>query len=125
VFRILPDLPPHVVAFTLDGTTTRRDIEALYREIERAMEAGHIHLYGEIAGLGGLTLDALGENVGRGLRMLTQIGRIDRYAVVTDTPWIAATARMQGAFLPGLEVRPYPTDDRDDALDWVSEPLAA
>ena len=123
MFRLLSDLPPHVVAFTIDGTTTRPDVEALYREVERAMESGHVHLYGEITGVGGFTLDALGENLGRGVKMLTAIGKVDRYAVVSDTPWIAATARMQGAFLPGLEVRAYPTDDRADALDWVSEPL--
>ena len=112
MFRLLPDLPPHVVAFTIDGTTTRPDVEALYREVERAMESRHVHLYGEITGVGGFTLDALGENLGRGVKMLTAIGKIDRYAVVSDTPWIAATARMQGAFLPGLEVRAFPTDDR-------------
>ena len=125
MFRLLPDLPPHAVGFVLDGTTTRPDIEALYREVDRAIEAGHVHLYGEVAGLGGLTLDALGEHFGRGLGMLTQIGRIDRYAVVTDTPWMAAVARLQGALLPGLEVRPYPVAEHDAALAWVSEPLAS
>ncbi len=125
MFRLLPDLPPHVVAFVLDGTTTRPDVEALYREVERAMGAGHVHLYGEITGVGGLTLDALGENLGRGLRLLPSIGRVDRYAVVSDTGWITSAARLQGAFLPGLEVRPFAEAERDAALGWVSEPLGS
>ncbi len=125
MFRLLPDLPPHVVAFVLDGTTTRPDVEALYREVERAMGTGHVHLYGEITGVGGLTLDALGENLGRGLRLLPSIGQVDRYAVVSDTSWIASAARLQGAFLPGLEVRPFPTAERAAALAWVSEPLGS
>lgn len=125
MFRLLPDLPPHVVAFELDGTTTRPDIEALYREVGRAMGSGHVHLYGEIAGVGGLTLDAVGAQFGRGLGLLTSLGKIDRYAVVTDVGWIASAARMQGSLLPGLEVRAYRPDEREAALAWASEPLGS
>ena len=123
MFQLLPDLPPHAVAFVIDGTTTRPDIEALYREVEGAVRRGHVHLYGEITGLGGLTLDALGANAGRGFSLLSSLGKIDRYAVVTDTPWIATAARMQGTLLPGLEVRTYPRAEREAALAWVAEPL--
>lgn len=125
MFRLLRDAPPHVVAFEIDGTTTRPDIESLYREVERALGGGHVHLYGEIGGLGGLTLSALGEHLSRGLQMLTSIGQIDRYAVVSDVPWIATVARLQGSFLPGLEVRAYPLAEREAALAWASEPLKA
>ena len=124
MFRILPDLPPHVVAFEIDGTTTRPDVELLYREVERAMAGGHVHVLGQIGGLGGLTLDALGEHVGRALRMLPRAGQVDRYAVVSDVPWVAAGARLQGSLLPGLAVRSYPVADRAAALAWVAEPLA-
>lgn len=125
MFRITPDLPAHVVGFEVDGTVTKRDIEALYREVERTMDGGHVHLVGEVTGVGGLTLDALGANLGRGLSMLTQISKVDRYAVVTDTAWIARLARAQGALLPGLEVRVWPVIDKADAVAWASEPVRA
>ena len=125
MFRITPDLPAHVVGFEIDGTVTKRDVEALYREVERAVGRGHVHVVGEVAGVGGLTLDALGANLGRGLSLLTQVGQIDRYAVVTDVGWIARLARAQGALLPGLEVRVWPAADRAGAVAWASEPLAA
>ena len=124
MFRILPDLPPHVVAFEIDGTTTRPDVEALYREVERAMGGGHVHVFGQVGGLGGLTLDALGEHVGRAVRMLPDVGRVDRVAVVSDVPWVATVARLQGSLLPGLKVRSFPVAEREAALAWASEPLA-
>lgn len=124
MFRLLPDVPPHLVAFEIDGTTTKPDIEALYRAVERALGGGHIHLYGAIGGLGGLTLDALGANLGRGLSLLPSIGKVDRYAVVTDVPWVASLARMQGSLMPGLDVRVWPRADAEAALAWASEPLA-
>ena len=124
MFRITPDLPAHVVGFEIDGTVVKRDVEALFREVERAVGRGHVHVVGEIAGVGGLTLDALGVNLGRSLRLLAQVGRIDRYAVVTDVGWIARLAQAQGAFVPGLEVRVWPAAERAAAVAWASEPLA-
>ncbi len=123
MFQLLPDLPPHAVAFVIDGTTTRPDVDALYREVEAAVRRGHVHLYGEIAGVGGLTLGALGANASRGLALLPSLGNVDRYAVVTDTSWISTAARLQGSLLPGLEVRTFPRSEREAALAWVAEPL--
>lgn len=123
MFRLLPDLPPHVVGFVLDGTVTRPDVDTLFREVEAAMARGHVHLVGEITGVGGLTLDALGAQVGHSFSLLSRIGKVDRYAVVTDTGWIETMARAQGTFLPGLDVQVWPRSERDDAIVWASEPL--
>ena len=124
MFRLLPDLPPHVVGFVVDGTVTRPDVDALFREVGGALDRGHVHLVGEITGVGGLTLDAVGAQARRTFELLPRIGRVDRYAVVTDTDWISGLARAQGAFLPGLTVRAWPTSERAAAVAWASEPLA-
>lgn len=124
MLTLLPDTPSHVVAFVLDGTATAPDIRAVYREVEARTESGHVHLFGEIAGLGGLTLDAVRESLKESFSLVTRIGKVDRYAVVTDEGWIGGVARAQGAFLPGLEVRAWPRADREDALAWASAPLA-
>lgn len=124
MFRLLPDLPPHVVGFVLDGTVTRPDMDALFREVEGVVRRGHVHLVGEITGVGGLTLDAVGAQVERSFGLLRQIGKVDRYAVVTDTGWIRSVAQVQGALLPGIDVRVWPRDERDAAVAWASEPLA-
>ena len=124
MFRITPDLPPHVVGFEIDGTVTKRDVEALYREVERALGRGRVHLVGEVAGVGGLTLDALAANLRQTVGLVTRIGRVDRYAVVTDTPWIALAARAEG-LVPGIEVRVWPTVERAQAVAWASEPPRA
>lgn len=125
MFRLLPDLPPHVVGFVLDGTVTRPDVDTLFREVEATMARGHLHLVGEITGVGGLTLEAVGAQFGRSFGLLSQVGKVDRYAVVTDTGWIASLARAQGSFFPGLDVQVWPRAERDDAVAWASEPLAA
>ncbi len=125
MFRITTGLPSHVVGFEIDGTVTKPDIEALYREVDRAMDGGHVHLVGAITGVGGLTLDALGANLGKSMALITQIGKVDRYAIATDTPWIARLGQLQGSLLPGLTVQVWPTAELDDAVAWASEPLAS
>jgi hypothetical protein len=124
MFRLLPDLPPHVVGFVLDGTVTRPDMEALSGAVEAALERGHVHLVGEVTGIGGLTLDAIGSQFARSVQLVPQIGKIDRYAVVTDTGWIATLARAKGGLLPGVDVQVWPRAERDEAIAWASEPLA-
>ena len=119
MFRILPDLPSHVVGFEADGTVTRPDVEALFRDVDRALGRGPVHLVGVIGGIGGMTLDAVRENVMRSLRLLPRVARIGRFAVVTDETWIGAAARAQGALLP-VEVRVWPSAEQDAAVLWAS-----
>ena len=125
MFRLLPDLPPHVVGFVLDGTVTKPDMDVLFGEVEAALARGHVHIVGEITGVGGLTLEALGAQVGRSFGIVGQIGKVDRYAVVTDTRWIETLASAQGSLIPGLDVQVWPRAERADAVAWASEPLAA
>lgn len=125
MLRLYPDVPPHVVAFEIDGTVTAPDLDDLYAAVEKAMDGkGPVHLYGEIHGIGGLTLDALGSNFKRGIALLPRIGRVDRYAVVTDKSWITTMAQLEGALIPGLEVKTWSVAHRDEALAWASEPPA-
>lgn len=126
MLRLHPDTPPHVVAFEIDGTVTAPDMDDLYAAVEKTMDGkGPVHLYGEIHGIGGLTLEAVGANVKRGLGLLPKLGRVARYAVVSDRSWIRTLAELEGAFVPGLEVRTYPVAEREDALAWASEPADA
>jgi hypothetical protein len=72
-----------------------------------------------------VTLDAIGAPFARSAKLISQISKVDRYAVVTDTGWIAALARAEGGLLPGIDVQVWPRAERDEAIAWASEPLAA
>lgn len=123
MLRLHPDAPAHVVAFEIDGTVTAPDMDDLYNAVERATDGkGPVHIYGEIHGVGGLTLDAVGTSFKRGAGLFARIGRVKRYAVVSDAGWIRTLAELEGAVIPGLEVRVYRTAEREDALAWASEP---
>ena len=123
MLRLHADTPPHVLAFEIDGTVTAPDMDDLYNAVERVTEGtGPVHVCGEIHGIGGLTLDAIGASLKRGVGLLGRIGRVKRYAVVSDVGWIRTVAELEGAVIPGMSVRVWPTAQRDDALAWASEP---
>ncbi|MEM1055200.1 MAG: STAS/SEC14 domain-containing protein [Bacteroidota bacterium] len=126
MLRLHPDTPPHVLSFEIDGTVTAPDMDDLYNAVERVTGGkGPVHICGEIHGIGGLTLDAVGASFKRGLGLIGRITRVKRYAVVTDTGWIRTLAELQGAAVPGLTVRVWPTSEREDALAWAAEPPEA
>ena len=125
MLRLHTDTPPHVVAFEIDGTVTAPDMDDLYAALEHRIDReGPVHVCGEIHGVGGLTLSALRTNLSRGVAMLGRIGRVKRYAVVSDVGWIRTLAELQGAAVPGLSVRVWPVAQREAALAWASEPPA-
>ena len=123
MLRLHTDTPAHVLSFEIDGTVTAPDMDDLYNAVETATDGnGPVHIVGEIHGIGGLTLDAIGASFKRGVGLIGRLGRVKRYAVVSDVGWIKTMAELEGAVIPGMSVRVWPTAQRDEALAWASEP---
>ena len=123
MLRLHTDTPRHVLSFEIDGTVTAPDMDDLYNAVEKVTEGkGPVHICGEIHGVGGLTLDAIGASFKRGAGLIGRIARVKRYAVVSDIGWIKTVAELEGAVIPGMTVRVWPTAHREEALAWASEP---
>jgi hypothetical protein len=54
------------------------------------------------------------------LKLLGLFDDLDRYALVADHEWIARLADAADAAVP-FELRAFPSDSRDAALDWLRE----
>ncbi len=122
---LLPSPGPDIVAFRVTGKVTAGDIERSWAAIGAALdEAATIGLYVEIADLGGFTLDALVKDVAMGFQQIGQWRRFARYAVVADAAWIRTMASIEGAILPGIEIRAYTPDQGDDAMAWLADRTA-
>jgi hypothetical protein len=49
------------------------------------------------------------------------LARFDRCAVLSDASWIRTTAEVEGALIPGLEIRSFALDDAEAAEAWLAE----
>ncbi len=52
------------------------------------------------------------------------VGRFDRCAVVSDAGWIRTAAEIEGALIPGLEIKAFTMEARDAAEAWLESPGA-
>jgi len=118
---LLPSPGPDVVAFRVSGKVSKADVELAWASLDAALdEAETIGLYAEIVDLGGFTIDGLVEDVAHALKEIGQWRRFARYAVVTDAGWLRTLADVEGKLLPGIEIRTYAMDQKDDAMAWLS-----
>ena len=56
-------------------------------------------------------------------KLLGLIRRFDRAALVSDSEWLRGAAEMEGAVIPGLQVKAFPLAARNDAEAWLDTPV--
>ena len=65
------------------------------------------------------TLAALGVEFMMVPKLFQLIGKVDKAAVLTDENWIAKASIIEGALIPGLEIRPFELDEDAAALEFL------
>ena len=53
--------------------------------------------------------------------MFRLIKKYRRAAVLTDKNWIKKISELEGMLIPGLEIRGFNRDQKDEAESWLSE----
>jgi len=52
--------------------------------------------------------------------MIGFIKRFDKAAVLTDKRWLKAASEIEGAVIPGLEIKAFKRDQKTEAESWLS-----
>jgi hypothetical protein len=116
------DSAKHLVAMKLSGSLTADDITKAYRATEDALKGNErISFFAEIDDSVGLTLEGVVKDVTEGIKRLGSFTKYYRAAVVTDNGWLGAMARVEGLVFSSIDVRVFPTSERNKAFAWASE----
>ena len=116
------DSAKHLVAMKLSGSLTADDITKAYRATEEALKGNErISFFAEIDDSVGLTVEGVVKDVTEGIKRLGSFTKYYRAAVVTDKGWLGAMARVEGLVFSSIDVRVFPTSDRNKAFAWASE----
>lgn len=67
------------------------------------------------------TLAAIGVELARVPRLFGLLSRFDRCAVLSDVAWLRKAAVIEGAILPGLDIRAFALDETEAAEAWLAE----
>lgn len=66
------------------------------------------------------TLGAFAVELARLPQLFRLVHRFQRCAVLTDTAWLRTASEVEGALIPGLQVRAFRSDQELDAEDWLN-----
>ena len=115
------DRPPGVMAFTMSGKITGKDLTAIMDRVDEVMATeGKVHLFVETQSISGIEISSMPEYLSRAMPLFGKLSRFGRIAVVADQSWIRAGTRLESALLPNVSYRVYMPDEREDALAWVT-----
>lgn len=65
------------------------------------------------------TLAALGVEFMMMPKLFRLIGKVDKAAVLTDESWIKTASVIEGALIPGLEIKAFDLDEDVAAMDYL------
>lgn len=66
------------------------------------------------------SLAAIGIEFSRLPSMLGFIKKFERAAVLTDKTWIKKVSEFEGVLIPGLEIKAFDRDQKEEAEAWLS-----
>lgn len=66
------------------------------------------------------SLSAISAELSRLPSLFDLIKRFDRVAVLADKTWIQKVSELEGALIPGLEIKAFSRDQRMKAEAWLS-----
>lgn len=65
------------------------------------------------------TLGAIGVEFKKLPELFKLIGRFDKAAVLADQSWLRVASKVEGALIPGLEIKAFELDEEAEA--WLAE----
>lgn len=65
------------------------------------------------------SLATMGVKLGRVPRLLRLVGNFDKMAIVTDKKWVQKAGELEGALIPGLDIKAFNTEDLAEAEAWL------
>ncbi len=66
------------------------------------------------------TLGAIGIELSRLPELFKLIGKFDRAAVLADEGWLRTASEIEGALIPGLEIKAFHRKDEAEAEAWLA-----
>ena len=67
------------------------------------------------------TLGAIAVEFSRLPQLFGLIGKFDRAAVLADKNWVRKVSEIEGALIPGLDIKSFELDQEAEAEAWLAE----
>lgn len=107
----------NIYSFTVDGKIDEGGMTALYNILKDKSREGKINLLGIYKNFDGFaSFKAFTE----GIKVdFGAIGNIEKFAIITDKEWVRNLAEIESKVLPGIVIKGFSTDKKEEALNWL------
>ncbi len=114
--------PDYVMAMHFSDKLTGEDIKK-YKFIldEKLINHDQLSMVVDFTGLSDMNADAFVEGTKADLELLRHINRFTRFAFVSGKEWPHALIGFMSALFPTVEMKVFPSDERNEAIRWASE----
>lgn len=102
---------------SLDADTMRTALDDLIEKSENIQNGRMLY---RITDFSLPTMGAFGVEMGRLPKLFGLLGKFDKCVVLSDSNWIRKAAVVEGALLPGIEIKSYELDEIDAAEAWLN-----
>lgn len=115
--------PGDIWAVRVEGTLESEDFDLGMATLDdRLLRPGDVRCYVEADDMDHVSFGAMIKDILYGLRHVADVPRFDRFAVVGDQRWLQVVAKIEDTLLPGVDLRAFPSTERDRAREWITEP---
>lgn len=94
---------------------------ALDELIEKSQDVSRGQMLYEIPDFSLPTLGAIGVEMTRLPKLFGLLAKFDKCAVLSDAGWLRKAAAVEGALIPGINIKSFELHERDAAEDWLKD----
>lgn len=117
MITIIDTPSPSTIALRISGKIEKEDIERVIEAVEgKSEEAGKLGVYVELQSFGGISLEALVEDV---RFAFPNMRKFSKKAVVSESGLLGRVIEAGDRFFPSIEVRHFSSEQKDEAMKWV------
>ena len=119
MLEIIPFEEENIIGFRLRGKIEDSEFDETIRIIEEKLKLHKkLRVYAEIEEFKGMSVNTFMKDIHYSLRYWRNF---DKEAVVSDKGWLKTWVGIAGSIVPGVEVRHFTFDEKEEAKEWIRE----
>lgn len=118
MIETIPFDADNIVGFRIAGKLSGETFDAIETSLDDKLRRhDKVRVYVEMPRFEGMTAEAVFDDLRLAMRHWRDI---EREAVVTDATWVRKLTPLGDAMAPGIEVKAFSTDEREQAKAWIA-----
>jgi hypothetical protein len=120
MFKVIPN-GKNRLDIELSGKLNTEDMKiALDELVSKSEDIENGKMLYEIINFNLPSFGAIAIEFSRFPAMLGLMKKFDRATVLTDKTWLKTVSELEGVFFPGLEIKAFDRDQKEEAKAWLS-----